>query len=297
MPRAVNHARARRLNGVDKLLGNLAQRVIAALAAFTSLCFVSPPADASNACGGEIACAVVGGDYRIELPLLPSNGGVRGAYVFFHGYKGSAASQMQQRDLVEATLNHHLAFVAINGIAGRWSFSHGTLHGRDDQAFVREVLSDLRSRFGFTPRNTIIGGFSIGASMAFYTTCMQGDQVAAVITFSGVFWEPLPKPTECLRDPPTMIHFHGLSDETFPLTGRQVTGVGRQGNTFESIAILRERGRCNFAASKMIPVGGVNCEDVPDCIRGESLLCIHRDGHLVRAEFLNGAFDQLGFVQ
>lgn len=202
------------------------------------------PANGSS-CGGPQVCETSSGDYRIEIP---QDGDVRGAYVFFHGFKGSAQLQMQQRYLVDTTLAHHLAFVAVDGIEGNWSFPNGARAGRDDERFVSEVLEDLSSRFHFTPKNTIIGGFSIGASMAYYAVCHQGDLSAALITFSGVFWNPLPKPEDCIANLPPMIHFHGTADRTFPLIGRQVGPRAHQGDTFQSIAIMRERQVRSFSS-------------------------------------------------
>jgi polyhydroxybutyrate depolymerase len=85
---------------------------------------------AAAVCGDQIACRVENGDYRIELP---KDGDVRGAYVYFHGYKSSAELQMQQRPLVDATLAHHLAYVAVDGIDGSWSFPHSARPGRDER--------------------------------------------------------------------------------------------------------------------------------------------------------------------
>jgi polyhydroxybutyrate depolymerase len=86
----------------------------------TALCLAAASsAFASTTCGGGTACVVDGGDYRIALP---KDGDVRGVYVFFHGYKSSAELQMQQTYLVDTTLAHHLAYVAVDGIDGSWSY-------------------------------------------------------------------------------------------------------------------------------------------------------------------------------
>jgi polyhydroxybutyrate depolymerase len=251
-------------------------------------------ASAPSACGGNIPCAVEGGDYRIELP---ADGDVRGVYVFFHGFKSSAELQMQQRDLVDKTLAHHLAYVAVDGIDGSWSFPISARKGRDEKAFIADVFADLESRYGFTADETIIGGFSIGASMAYYTACQQGDRAAAMVTFSGVFWNPLPRPTDCIADLPPMIHFHGTADKTFPLAGRKVGPHAHQGDAFKSIAILRERGKCDVTHAKIVTLDGIACDDVPGCIRGDSILCIHKGGHEARGDLLDAGLTALGYTK
>jgi polyhydroxybutyrate depolymerase len=246
----------------------------------------------SEPCGGPTPCQVAGGNYRIEFP---ADHDLRGVYVFFHGFKSSAELQMQQRPLVDTTLSHHLAYVAVDGIDGRWSFPHIPRPERDEKAFIANVFDDLRQRYGFTADKTIIGGFSIGASMAWYTACQQGQKAAAMLTFSGVFWHPLPKAEDCVADIPTVIHFHGTADQTFPLAGRAVGSGFRQGNTFESTAILRSRAQCDAKNAKPIMLDTIECEDVPGCLRGDNILCIHNGGHEARASMLDAALTSLGF--
>jgi len=247
---------------------------------------------AAVSCGGQTACRVENGDYRIELP---KDGNIRGAYVYFHGYKSSAELQMRQRSLVDMTIAHHLAYVAVDGIDGSWSFPHSARPGRDEEAFIADVLGDLRQRYGFTADKTVIGGFSIGASMAWYTACQQGQKAVAMITFSGVFWDPLPKAEDCVADVPPIIHFHGTADQTFPLAGRALGANFHQGNAYDSMAILRARAKCDVKDAKTITLDGIQCDDVPSCIRGDSIMCIHNGGHEARADMLDAALTAIGF--
>ncbi|CDM61787.1 putative secreted protein (plasmid) [Rhizobium favelukesii] len=56
-------------------------------------------ASATASCGGDRPCMVTGGNYRIELP---EDDDLRGAFVFFHGFKGSAelGSEQEQFEIV-----------------------------------------------------------------------------------------------------------------------------------------------------------------------------------------------------
>lgn len=243
-------------------------------------------------CGADGVCHVEGGNYRIELPR---DGDVRGVYVFFHGFKSSAELQMKQRPLVETTLAHHLAYVAVDGINGSWSFPHSARPGRDEEPFISNVFDDLRSRYRVTPEKMVLGGFSIGASMAWYTACQQGEKAAGLLTFSGVFWNPLPKPEDCVADIPPTIHFHGTADRTFPLAGRALGANFHQGNAYDSLAILRERAKCDLTEARTITLDGIKCDDVPSCIRGDSIMCIHDGGHEARADMLDAGLTAIGF--
>lgn len=254
-----------------------------------------PVTAAGMPCGGDTACVVEGGDYRIEMP---GNSDVRGAYVFFHGYKGSAELQMRQhRDLVETAFAHHLAFVAVDGIDGSWSVPNAPSQDRDEFRFVSNVLDDLKTRYGFGAQNTVIGGFSLGASMAYYATCRMGNRVSAMVTFSGVFWDPLPVPSECVSGQPKAIHFHGRADRTFPLNGRAIGKSYHQGGAFRSVAVLREAAKCDITAGRKIVIDGIECDDVPGCQRGNSVLCIHDGGHEARANLLDAGLREVGFPE
>lgn len=249
-------------------------------------------ARAAEACAVKGECLIDGGNYRIALP---KDRDIRGAYVFFHGFKSSAELQMRQQSLVDTTLAHHLAFVAVDGIDGSWSFPNGPRQDRDDQAFVGKVFDDLLGRFGFTSDKLVIGGFSIGASMAWYTACRQGEKAAAMVTFSGVFWNPLPKPTDCVTDMPPMIHFHGTADRTFPLQGRAIGPDYHQGNAYNSMAIMRERATCDAGDAKVVTLAGIDCNDVSGCARGGSMMCIHNGGHEARVDMLDAGLTAAGF--
>lgn len=247
---------------------------------------------AATPCGGDIACRVPSGDYRIELP---KDGDLRGVYVYFHGFKSSAELQMQQRPLVETTLAHHLAYVAVDGVGGSWSFPNSARPGRDEKVFIAGILDDLQRRYGVGADKTVIGGFSVGASMAWYTACQQGGKAAAMVTFSGVFWDPLPNAEDCVADIPPMVHFHGTADQTFPLNGRAIGPNFHQGDAFKSMSIMRERAKCDLTHARKLTLDGIACDDVPGCIRGDSIMCIHNGGHEARADLLDAGLTAVGF--
>lgn len=243
----------------------------------------------------SLAGEVIGlpdGEYRIVLPEGPA----RGAYVFLHGYQSSAELTLRdQRPLVDVALAHGLAFVAVEGENGTWSIPHSPAGGRDEPAFIGEVLDDLAARHGFTAANTLIGGFSQGASVAWYAACAEGGRFAGMVTFSGVFWNPAPTAGDCVADIPPAVHFHGIADRTFPLAGRAIGADFHQGDTFESLAVLRAAAGCPAGVAEPVTVAGLVCESVPQCRRGAISLCLHPGGHATDAGQLDAGLTLLGF--
>lgn len=239
---------------------------------------VFPSAVYAQECGGE--CSVEIGSYRLEMP---AQGKPRGVYVFFHGHRGSAEAQMQHRELVETAHRLGLAFAAPDGSNNTWSFPGAPSQARDEKRFVAEVLDSLESRFGFTRERILIGGFSSGASMAWYALCQHGGRIAGAVTFSGVFWTPLPTAQECAEPIPPLVHFHGRADTVFPLAGRSIRDRWRQGDTFKSMALIRERAICKTELEKQI--GGLACE-ATSCARGDIVLCLHAGEHEISAAHL-----------
>lgn len=261
-----------------------------ALFLFAALAATPLQAAGTALCGGETPCAVTGGSYRVELPI---DGPPRGAYVFFHGYKASAAQMMAWKDVRDAALSHGLAFVAPDGLEGTWSHDGAPGRYRDETAFVGAVLDDIGTRFAIPGSRVIVGGFSQGASMAWYTACHQGDRIAGAITFSGVYWTPLPVRSDCPGAPPPMIHFHGTADRTFPLAGRAIGSHWRQGDTFASLALARTWAGCSAEGAETPTLAGVACEAPRNCARGPITACIHDRGHELHGDWLNAAFDTM----
>lgn len=265
---------------------------LAILLAGAALALALQPALAAGteSCGGDVPCRVADGEYRIALP---PGGAPAGVYLFFHGYESSAADQMQAADLIATARAHGLAFAAPDGIGHTWSFAGSPSHDRDDTRFAGEVLDDLQRRFGFGPDRVVVGGFSQGASMAWTVACHLGNRVAGAVTFSGVFWDPLPQPSDCQAAPP-LVHFHGRADRTFPLAGRAIGDRWHQGDTFRSLKVLEDRAGCGLGADMPVTVAGIACAQVQGCERGPITLCLHDGGHEVRAGWLDGGLAALG---
>ncbi len=198
-------------------------------------------------CGGaEDACEVASGRYHIALPE-----GAEGpvpALMFLHGWGASGEGIMAGMGLAEAVTARGYAFIAPDGTprgGGRdgltWSFHPERAQARDEAAFLREVAADAAARHGVDPGRVILGGFSIGGSMASYVACEHPGDFAAYAPVSGSFWRPLP---EACAGPVRLLHTHGWRDETVPLEGREVGSGFVQGDVFQAMGIWRAANGC-----------------------------------------------------
>ncbi|KUJ82254.1 alpha/beta hydrolase family esterase [Ruegeria profundi] len=189
----------------------------------------------------EGMCETASGGYHIELP----NAENPPLLVFLHGYGGSAKGVLKNRNMVEPLLARGYAVMAPEGSDrnGRksWNFFPGW-EGRDEAAFLTEVVQDASDRFGVDADRVVLGGFSAGAFMVYYLACASPDTFSAYVPVSGGFWRPQPQSCE---GPVRMFHTHGWTDNVVPLEGR-ILGGGRfhQGDIFAGLEIWRVANEC-----------------------------------------------------
>ena len=186
-------------------------------------------------------CETEMGEYLIELPAEDNPPLV----VFLHGYGGSAAGTIKNRGMVDPLLARGYAVMAPEGAIrnGRksWNFFPGW-EGRDEAAFLSEVVSDAADRFGVDVHRVVLGGFSAGGFMVNYLACAAPSTFSAYVPVSGGFWRP--HPDEC-AGPVRLFHTHGWTDNVVPLEGRALGG-GRflQGDIFAGLEIWRLANDC-----------------------------------------------------
>ena len=256
------------------------------------------------ACGVRTDCEVQNGNYRIYLPESWTNGeddqadfsAPRGAVLFFHGWKGSSASTINNRRLREAASDLGIALVAPNGVDGAWSYPQSPVPGRDGLAYTKAVLDDLEQRFGIRSERVMAAGFSLGGSMVWNLSCYLGDQFAGFSPIAGTFWAPLP--TSCPSDVPNLIHYHGTKDGTFPLAGRSVAnGRFQQGDTLLSLDMWKSQGTCETEAPQLTISGALHCERRSACGGGVLELCLHDGGHIYRADWIKRSWKILASIK
>lgn len=256
-------------------------------------CLGASMAAAQTPCGEAVPCAVAGGEYRITGVQ-----GARGVFVWFHGYRSSAAEQIARRPLTQAVTDRGLAFAAMQGLEGTWAHPNAVSQARDETAFVGAALDDLAARYGFGPDQVILGGFSQGGSMAYYAACDLGARMAGVVIVSGSFWNPIPD--RCAPGFPPLVQFHGTADRTFPLEGRAIGADHRQGDTRAGLAMLARSAGCGPMGAPVpgpaarVPAPGLRCSVTPGCARGALTLCLHDGGHAVDPAMVAAGLAALG---
>lgn len=237
------------------------------------------PAWAQPVCGVEQPCQLATGSYRAAPPTGWDGRSPLPTAVYFHGARGSAAEGMADEALRQDFAAAGVLLILPDGLEGGWAFRGGWRAGRDDIAFTREILADIRARWPIDETLLFASGFSIGASMVWHLAC-HGGLFAAHVPVGGQFWEPLP--AGCAAGPGHLLHIHGLADATFPLEGRSFRdGAFVQANLFASLAFLRDLQGCQRQPERMEQAAGFTLRAwAGSCRSGRSLaMALHPGGH------------------
>jgi polyhydroxybutyrate depolymerase len=252
-------------------------------------------------CGGDTACALEGvGEYRIVLPEGHQTGQPLGAIMFLHGWRGSAAGEMNNRALRGIAEKHGLAYIAPQGAGSTWSYPSSPSQHRDEFAFFDALLTDLEARFGIRSDRILLSGFSMGGSMVWYLACTMPERFGGFAPIAGAFWEPQPQSCEGPVD--YMLHVHGTSDSVVPMAGRPIGDQWQQGDVYRSFSMLEKAGACAADKPAREPgaVNGLTCNMDWRCNGSANTtmrLCLHDGGHVVRSEWLDAAWQQLSTLK
>ena len=222
-------------------MGRLKRAVTAALLA------MAPTVAAADCAGREGACSIDSGSYHIVLPEAVER--PVPVVVFLHGYGGSGAGVMTMTGMVDALLGRGYAVIAPDGTARpggngtrSWAFFPGW-EGRDEAAFLTDLLADASDRFGVSQKQTVLSGFSAGGFMVNYLACQAPDSFAAYAPVSGGFWRP--QPDHC-AGPVRLFHTHGWNDGVVPLEGRYLGGKRfQQGDIYAGLELWRLTNGCD----------------------------------------------------
>lgn len=238
-------------------------------------------AGSAVACDAGSPCNVPDGFYFVRAPAGWDGKSRLPVAVFFHGYRSSAADTMANEELGETLSKAGILLVAPDGVGGSWSVADRLSRGRDNIAYTRAVLADVRRRFPIDERRLVATGFSAGGFMVWQIACAAGNLFAAYAPFSGAFLDPIPD--HCPMGPISLLHVHGTADAMVPMVGRWIAG-GRvkQSDVHQSIAKLLEIDNCPARAARSERRGELNCDIWPTgaCAGGREIqLCLHGGGH------------------
>jgi polyhydroxybutyrate depolymerase len=238
--------------------------------------FALPPCD---------PCTIEGGTYR-AVPPPQWNGRDRlPLLLFLHGWRASGSDMVSDEKISGPAGELGFLLIAPDGAGGSWSFSGAPSRGRDDIAFLRAVLADVRQRWPIDEANVVAGGFSIGGSMVWELACHAADAFTAFLPFSGGFWEPLPE--ACAAGPVNLHHVHGRADSTVPLAGRVIGGRWRQGDIVKGFAVWLAEDRCRAEPDHHDREGELDCDLWSSCGSGRELqFCLHPRDHVIDPTWL-----------
>ncbi|MDA9865127.1 polyhydroxybutyrate depolymerase [bacterium] len=228
-------------------------------------------------------CEVPLGTYHILVP----EGGAEDlpAVMFLHGAGGTGKGAVNPNGMGRNLNARGYAAIGPNGLVreGRfgagWYFHPERPKNRDEIAFLTQVADDAATRFGVDRMKIILGGFSIGGSMASYVACDAPLSFAAYAPVGGSFWRPLP--TEC-TGPVRLLHTHGWKDKTVPLEGRPLrSGVIYQGDVWQSMQAWRATNGCDgLRADSFDTIGDIMIRRWDTCAEGTALeFALHPGGH------------------
>ncbi|MCV0424105.1 MAG: polyhydroxybutyrate depolymerase [Roseibium sp.] len=237
-------------------------------------------------------CEIENGQYYVHLPENRQGEEPLGAILYLHGHRGKAVNAIRNKGFQRMADELGVAFVAVQGVNGTWSFPTAPRSLRNESEFFDRVLDDLSDRFGVDKDRTMLSGFSSGGFMTWYLACEDSGRFSGYAPIAGAFWEPLPD--NCPTENPYLFHVHGTGDTVVPLAGRWLGGgQWKQGDVFESFDVWRRQNDLTDAEPKRFKDGNLECERwTPKA--GLLELCLHDGGHSVEARWIKRAWRELG---
>lgn len=249
------------------------------LVAVLLLLLLGVAAAQAETCGIEAPCPVEGGSYRVSVPAAVPAGQKLPVFFFYHGHGSSAAAELKDRDLVEAFADAHVLLVVMDASHGFWGHQGSTRFTRDDFAYTRAVIADVRARWPVDERLFIAAGFSNGSSMVWDLACRAPGLFRAYVGIAGEFWRPMPKACD---GPVDLLHFHGLSDDLVPLEGYHFRHGSALLGLFPSLALLKRTDGCAAEPESYAQRGAFVLRRWDQCGTGTHLaMAIHPGGHVM----------------
>lgn len=262
---------------------------IAALAALSASWLFPGSALAQSACGAGGKCVVEGGYYLAAIPETWDGKARLPLVVYFHGWNGSPEGTFRNKAMVNGVTRRGAIFVAPFAQTGYWrQIGTGRAEGgRDERAYVKAVVADIRKRWPVDESRTMASGFSRGASMVWNVACYAGDLFAAYVPIAGGFWNS--NPETCPTGPVNLRHIHGLSDTVVAF---DEIGIYNSMPITEGMRFLRGLNQCRNEPDTETTYKRYSCNTWSSCASNKQLeLCLHPKGHSIPAEWVAEGYD------
>ena len=213
------------------------------------------------ACDSAGRCVVGDRHYYIAMPAGHDGTSEVGAIVFSHGYQGTAKGVMNNRVLRRVANDLGVALIAVKSVGQDWNLPNGPRNPRSDGSaefrYFDAVIADASKKFAIDTDRMMATGFSAGGMMTWNLLCNRSGSFAAFAPMAGTFW--LKPPKSCDRPVANVLHIHGRTDRTVPLTGR-VVGNTRQGDVREGLAMYAKFGGFKPVGTSRVAAHDFECE-------------------------------------
>ena len=245
----------------------------------------------AEACGADTDCLLGERTYRIYLPDS-SAGETVGALIFAHGYRGSAKGVMRNKSLLRLADDLGVALIAPKSAGPDWALPGAPDASNKPDAgelpYFDALIQDVTTRFAIDPDRIVASGFSAGGMLVWNLACHRSDMFAGFIPYSGTFWRP--QPERCDTPPANIVHIHGTSDKTVPMTGRPILET-HQGDVARAIEMYRAFGA--YEMTRETTLGEMAC-DLRENDQARILaLCLFEGGHSFRTKNMREAISLL----
>ncbi|MEL7468735.1 MAG: dienelactone hydrolase family protein [Pseudomonadota bacterium] len=150
------------------------------------------------------------------------------------------------------------------------------LRGRDELAFLKEVLFDASQQLWVDPNKVTVVGFGHGAALAWQIACMAPDMVQRVAPVNGAHWGV--PPTTCELGG-RVVHTHTKNSDFWPMAGTKGTRrrFGQNGVRDTLDLFARSNGCEPVVQSQPIEDDGYSREVWRGCKHGSSVELILSD--------------------
>ena len=246
------------------------------------------------ACGPNSRCEVDEGYYLASAPAEWDGETPLPVVVYFHGWNGSPEGTFRNKAMVNGVNNRGGLFIAPYARTGYWrQIGEGRAEGgRDELAYIRTVMADVKRRWPLDETLVLSSGFSRGGSMSWNVACYAGDLFTGHAPIAGGFWNSTPD--TCPTGPVNMRHIHGISDG---VVDYDIVGIYNSMPIPEGMDMLRRLAKAGEESDHSYVLDHPKRPRTCNQWHGETghvlEVCLHPRGHSIPAEWVGEGLDWL----